>query len=234
MKREILGVLGGMGPMATSVFFERVIKNTLATCDQDHVDMMILNHASLPDRTLAIATGQHSIFLKAIEPDFKKMEAAEVTRIAIPCNTSHFFYEALSQMTSIPIINMVEETVKQLSQSGYAGKKIGILATDGTIKSGVYKNMLEKYGMVAISPDDKNQMVVMQTIYSIKSGEKPSMFEIEHLIYDMVRVQGCSKVILACTELSLLDLEETIQKFCVDAMDVLVKTSIEQCGRKLK
>lgn len=234
MKREILGVLGGMGPMATSVFFERVIKNTLATCDQDHVDMMILNHASLPDRTLAIATGQHSIFLKAIEPDFKKMEAAEVTRIAIPCNTSHFFYEQLKQMTHIPIINMVEETVKQLSQSGYTGKKIGILATDGTIKSGVYKNMLEKYGMVAISPDDKNQMVVMQTIYSIKSGEKPSMFEIEHLIYDMVRVQGCSKVILACTELSLLDLEETIQKFCVDAMDVLVKISIEQCGRKLK
>lgn len=234
MKKEILGVLGGMGPMATSVFFERVIKNTLATCDQDHVDMMILNHASLPDRTLAIATGQHSIFLKAIEPDFKKMEAAEVTRIAIPCNTSHFFYDALSKMTQIPIINMVEETVNQLVKSGFTGKKIGILATDGTIKSGVYKKALEKAGMEAVSPDDRNQMVVMQTIYRIKSGEKPSMFEIEHLIYDMVRVQGCSKVILACTELSLLDLEETIQKFCVDAMDVLVKISIEQCGRQIK
>lgn len=234
MKENVLGVIGGMGPMATSVFFERVIKRTVATCDQDHVDMIILNHASMPDRTLAIATGQHQIFLRAIEDDLKKMASCGAKHIAIPCNTSHFFYDQLKEMTTIPIIHMVEETVLKLKAQGLEGHKIGVLATDGTIRAGVYKRYLEKHHMVCVAPDATHQMMVMQTIYGIKSGEKPSMFEIEHLIHHMVKVEGCSRVILACTELSLLDLEETVQHVCIDAMDVLVERAIVLSGCQLK
>lgn len=234
MKKKILGVLGGMGPMATSVFFERVINRTEATCDQDHLEMVILNHAGLPDRTLAIATGQHQIFLNAIQSDFEKLKACGADYVAIPCNTSHYFYEALSQMSEIPIINMVQETVNRLKDMGLEGHKIGVLATDGTIKAGVYKKALETSGMICIEPDFNNQMLVMQTIYAIKSGIKPSMFEIEHLIHHMVKVEKCSKVILACTELSLLDLEETVQNYCIDAMDVLIETALVKCGKTLK
>ncbi|MGX8797358.1 aspartate/glutamate racemase family protein [Fusibacter sp. JL298sf-3] len=234
MIRGKLGVLGGMGPMATSVFFERVIRRTEATCDQDHLDMVILNHATLPDRTLAIATGQHHIFLKAIESDFKAFEQCGVTQIAIPCNTSHYFYKALSRMTSIPIINMVEETAVALVAEGFKGAKIGVLATDGTINSGVYKDVLAAHGMSCVVPMPKEQAIVMDTIYGIKSGDKTKLFEIEHLIDRLVNEAGCSKVVLACTELSLLDLEASVRTYCIDAMDQLVSASILRCGKSLK
>ncbi len=110
MTNKKLGVLGGMGPMATSVFFERVIKNTQATCDQEHIEMVILNHTSLPDRTRSIQTGDYDSFLHAVEKSIRDFETLKVSHIAIPCNTSHFFYKSLQAMTQIPIINMIDKT----------------------------------------------------------------------------------------------------------------------------
>ena len=103
-----LGVIGGMGPEATSFYYARVIARTKAESDQEHINMIILSHATMPDRTQAILTGNKLPFLKAITQDARDLEMLGVENIAIPCNTSHYFLEDIQKSTSVPIINMGE------------------------------------------------------------------------------------------------------------------------------
>src|SRR5699024_1562718 len=116
MIEQKLGVLGGMGPMATSVFLDKLIKNTDADKDQDHINTVILNHSTLPDRTEAILEDKKLPFLNAVKTDLELFEVAGVENIAIPCNTSHYFYKEIQSMTSINIINMIQVTIEYIAQ----------------------------------------------------------------------------------------------------------------------
>lgn len=234
MSNMKLGVIGGMGPMATSMFFERIIKKTSASKDQDHIDMVILNHATMPDRTEAIITGDHAPFLNNIRHDFEMLEKMGVTNIAIPCNTSHFFMDEMKKMTNVPIINMVEETAKEIKARFGSGKKVGILATDGTIQTATYEKACTKNGLEFIKPSEVDQETIMKIIYDIKSDLPIDVDAFERIILKMVDVSRCDCVILACTELSLINLSKYVSEFCIDAMDVLVEKSILYSGKNLK
>jgi aspartate racemase len=235
METKSLGVIGGMGPKATSVFFEKVIDNTVAGRDQDHLDMVILNHATLPDRTNIILNGNDELFLEAIQKDFNLLEKANVSNIAIPCNTSHFFYEKMLEMTDINIINMVDETVKEIYLKYGKDTKVGILATSGTIRTDIYKVGCEKYNMQLHTPTEELQSQIMNIIYNdIKGALDVDASGIETIISELVQNENCSIVILACTELSCIKLREDIAKYCIDAMDVLVNRSIELSGKNTK
>ena len=133
-----LGVIGGMGPEATSFYYARVIARTKAESDQEHINMIILSHATMPDRTQAILTGNKLPFLKAITQDARDLEMLGVENIAIPCNTSHYFLEDIQKSTSVPIINMVEESVRYVVEAHPKVKKIGIMGTDGTMQAKTY------------------------------------------------------------------------------------------------
>lgn len=233
MVQSSLGVIGGMGPKATAVFFDKVLENTAAERDQDHVDMVILNHATLPDRTEVILEGRDELFLEAVSRDLKLMELAGVSHIAIPCNTSHYFYDKMQEMTSVPIIHMVEETVKLVRARFGEGCKVGILATNGTIKSGIYEQVCNQYGLQLHTPDDRLQKQSMKIIYTnVKSNMDFSPKELEELIAELVRDHGCRCVILACTELSCIKLGSAASEVSVDAMQVLVERAIELSGRE--
>ncbi|MED3561067.1 aspartate/glutamate racemase family protein [Bacillus xiapuensis] len=225
-----LGVIGGMGPKATSVFFDRVVENTVADRDQDHIDMMILNHATLPDRTEAILNGREELFLEAVKKDFKLLEFAGVSHIAIPCNTSHYFYDQMQAMTDIPIIHMVDETLKVIDQKYGENAKIGLLATKGTISSGIYEKECGKYKMQMYVPTEAIQKQTMDIIYSIKADKVIDPLELEEIIHQLIFDEGCNCVILACTELSCVKISEDAAKYCVDAMEVLVEQSIALSG----
>lgn len=233
MQEKSLGVLGGMGPLATSVFLEKVVKSTQSSMDQDHIDMVILNHASLPDRTEAILENKGGAFLKAIKPDIELLEKANVANIAIPCNTSHYFYEEMQLMTNINIINMVQSTIHHIFEQHGTRCKIAILGTNGTISSGVYQKESEKYGVDVLIPDESSQQKIMNTIYRIKSNTNYNLEELETVIKRLVTKEQCVCVILACTELSCVKLHADIGKFCVDAMDILVRQSILLSGKKM-
>ncbi|RAP73497.1 aspartate racemase [Paenibacillus montanisoli] len=223
-----LGVLGGMGPKATSVFIDQIIESTVADRDQDHIDMVILNHASLPDRTHVILENCPEQFLRAIEKDIRLLEYAEVANIAIPCNTAHYYVNEMQQMTKIPIINMVEETMKVIHEAYGDDCKVGILATNGTLHSGIYSESARKYNMVPHLPSDPVQQQIMNIIYrDIKRGVQIDPKELESIIQHLIEDDGCQCIIIACTELSIIPLSGEAKQHCVDAMDVLVKKSIE-------
>ncbi|MBP0726360.1 aspartate/glutamate racemase family protein [Bacillus sp. RG28] len=229
-----LGVIGGMGPQATSVFFQKIIENTAAYKDQDHINMVILNHSTLPDRTSLILNQKEEI-LEYIYKDIQLLESIGVNHIAIPCNTVHYFYKEMNEITNISIINMVEETVKKIYKSCGKQSKVGILATSGTIKSGIYKEECEKYGLTLHIPNEEFHQKTMDIIYKDVKGElNTESSKLEEIIADLIHQEDYSCVILACTELSCIKLSDAVLPYCIDAMDVLVEKAITLSGNKLK
>ncbi len=228
-----IGVLGGMGSQATQYFFKKIIENTDADRDQDYPDMIIINQASLPDRTAIIQSGETEEFISMIERNLKILEFAQVDHIAITCNTSHFFFNKIQSKTKLPIINMVEETVKSIINNAIV-KKIGILATDGTILTKIYENECIKNNIEAIIPSTESQKKIMNIIYKeIKAGEKGNFDSFMEVVEEL-RDKECDAIILACTELSYLKENHKMPEYCVDALDVLVRKTIELSGKKLK
>lgn len=233
MEQKRLGIIGGMGPKATAVFMDKLVDHTAAVRDQDHIDMVVLNHASLPDRTEVILSGEKDRFLSAVEKDIRLLEHVGVANIAIPCNTSHYFYQDMQAMTSIPIIHMVDETLQEIARRYEAGSKVGVLATNGTLRSGIYRDTCAKYSMRYHDIDDAMQAEVMRIIYEdVKRDNNVSPDKLEAIIFDLIERAECQCVILACTELSCISISEAAKAHSIDAMAMLVKRSIELSGKK--
>ena len=223
-----LGVIGGMGPLATVSFYERVVLNTAAKCDNEHIDMVVLSHASMPDRTKCIIENRGGEFLEVIKKDFKILEDIGVEAVAIPCNTSHYFFDGFKKFTGLRIINMIEETILEVKKRGI--EKVAVFGTLGTLNSKVYEKYANQHGLLVkeVSPEDKQ--AVMDIIYDIK---ETNCLDGRRFVDILSRYCDDETVgIIACTELSLLDIPEDINT--IDALNVLVKRSIELSGAKVK
>lgn len=244
---EKLGVIGGMGPEATSYFYDEVVRHTQASCDQEHLNMVILSCASMPDRTRAIETGDHAALLAEMRSATAALEGLGCAHIAIPCNTSHYFYDQIQAMCAVPIIHMPREAARYAAAGAVAGergfdpaasaglferpiRRIGIMGTDGTVGSGVYAQACEAAGVEAVVPSPERQRDVMSLIYDdVKAGREPHLYLFERVLEEF-DAAGCDRVILACTELSVLKRYRTMPPRVLDAMDVLVRESIVRCG----
>lgn len=216
-----LGIIGGMGPLATADFYKKIILNEKAEKDSEHMNLVILNHADMPDRSECILQGTGEKFLSEIQKDFAILEQINVDAVAIPCNTSHYFFDDFQNLTKLPIINMIEETILEVKKRNY--KKAVVFATLGTVNSGLYEKYAAKHGVeiIPLSPDDRQR--VMDIIYEIKENnetERPDFIELLQN-YCSPSVIG----IIACTELSLISVPERIST--VDALNVLVEKCIE-------
>ena len=232
MKEEngkILGVIGGMGPLATQLFYRMVIESTDAGRDQDHINMIILNHATMPDKLAA---------------DAQYLVDGGATCIAIPCNTTHAVLDKLQERVSIPIINMVKSTAEYVS-SQVAGPIpgnehansfvqpekhiVGIMATSGTIKMELYQNACRQFDLEPVVPSPEKQELVMKMIYDGVKNGGPVSFEDFESVAGELQDMGAEKIILGCTELSVIRELFSLRDFYVDAMQVLTDRAIELC-----
>ena len=223
-----LGVIGGMGPLATVKFYDKVVLNTEAHNDNEHIDLIVLNHSTMPDRTRCIIENKNTEFLNEIKKDLEILDKIGVDIVAIPCNTSHYFYDEFKNFANLKIINMIEETILEIKRRGI--KKVAVFGTLGTLNSKVYNKYAEKNGIEVkeLSLEDKNS--VMDIIYKIKETnnlENKKFVEILNKYCDDETIG-----IIACTELSLLDISKNMNT--IDALDVLVNKSIEYSGAKIK
>lgn len=233
-KLKKLGVIGGMGPEASCYYYENVIAHTDASKDQEHIDMVILSHATMPDRTEAIMSGDDKHLIQLLQEDARTLESLGVANIAITCNTSHYFYNQIQKAVQIPVINMIHESVAFAVKEYDNVKKIGIMATDGTINSRIYHKECRKMGVTPVKPSEERQKDVMSLIYDdIKSGRPGDRNKFDRVMNEFVR-KGCDAVILACTELSVFKGRHEIPSICLDAMDVLVRESILRSGAQYK
>ena len=234
MSEKTLGILGGLGPLATVYFMDMIVKMTDAKTDQDHISMIVLNHAAIPDRTDFILDASKPNPLPMMVEDAKKLQAAGSDYVVMPCNTAHFFYEQIQNNITIPMLNIIEETV--IFAKERAGvKKLGILATKGTISAGSYQRMCEKYGIEWAVPSLHDEQSLMNIIYNqVKAGKEINITEFLKIIENM-KADGCDAVALGCTELSVINKDFALNREdIVDSLEVLAKRSIELCGKKVK
>ena len=231
---KTLGILGGVGPMATVSFMDMIVRMTKAEKDQEHIDMIVLNHATIPDRTAYILNNSSENPLPVMVRDAQRLEAAGADLIVIPCNTAHYFYDEISAGVDIPVLNIIEEAVDYARKNVPELKKLGLLATQGTIAAGSYEKVCRKYGIDYSVPSDENQQKVMDIIYNgVKAGKEIDFNSFLQIIEDM-KNDGCDAVILGCTELSVIH-----DKYCmnrpdvIDSMLVLAKRSITECRKEI-
>lgn len=224
-----LGVIGGMGPEATLYFYDGVIRHTKAHADQDHIDMVILSQASMPDRTRAILTGDDADLLCAMRSNAQALEALGCKNIAIPCNTSHYFFDQIQSFTKVPVLHMPREAAREAVCARQA-RRVGVMGTDGTVRSGIYSRELEALGAQAVVPCPARQADVMSLIYDdVKAGCPADMDKFARVMQEFEH-EGCDVVLLACTELSVIGRTHELPKSCLDAMDVLIRESILRSG----
>ncbi|WP_342514457.1 amino acid racemase [Sporosarcina sp. FSL K6-1522] len=232
MEKKTLGIIGGVGPLATMFVGEMIVRLTDAEKDQDHVDMIITNNPNIPDRTAFILGESAEDPVPVIVADAQRLGAAGADILAIPCNTAHSFLGQIQEGTDLPVINMIGETAARAAADG--AKRIGVLATTGTISTGIYQAACEQHGMTPIVPDAHIQSVIMSLIYDDVKAGKPADREKWTIIQAAMDEAGCDKVILGCTELSVVRQELGLGEQCIDSLLVLAETAIERCGHTVK
>lgn len=207
-----LGIVGGLGPLASSYLYEMITKKTKATKDQEHLNIAILSYAKTPDRTAYILNESSDSPFPYLLDNCKILEKLGVKMISIPCNTSCYFHEKLQNEINIPINNLIKNTVRYIKEKGY--KKVAILATTGTVKSKLYQDELLKENIEFCLP---NQDKVMEIIYNyVKSGKEVPNNVINELIKDI----DAECYILGCTELSILKGKLKLDSKFIDPLEI--------------
>lgn len=225
----MLGIIGGMGPMASAVFYDMISSKTDASCDQENLNLILLSHAGMPDRTRAILSkdeAQIEAVRSKLYADAMFLQNAGCTAIAVTCNTAHYFVNMIEGEIDIPFIHLIRETAEAVA-SEFGAKKVAVLATDGTIETRLYQDELSKRGVIAFTPKAEVQALVMHEIYEcIKSG-KPADEEIWQKIEEYVKAEGCEAAVLACTELSVVRKELSLGSFYFDPMDIMAERCLD-------
>lgn len=225
-----LGILGGLGPMSSVYFCELMTRHTKAERDQDHVNFILSSRADTPDRTAFIMGKSEENPVNVMRSEVQRLITAGAEVIAIPCNTAHYFYNAISEMASVPVINIIKQTALFCKRSGIG--KVGILATEGTVQSGAYTDMFKMAEIETLVPSEEEQKIISRIIYDeIKRGQAPSMEDFMQ-VAESLRARGCDCIILGCTELSLLKRDGALDDdVFVDSLEVLAYSAIKLCGK---
>ena len=233
MQKRAIGIIGGMGPLATHDLFGKILKSTDAHSDAEHIRIYMDCHAGVPDRTKAILEGGESPVPYILE-SAEKLASIGAELLLIPCNTSHYFYNEIAAASPVPVLNMIAETAGALQREGIG--RVGLLATDGTVKAGVYQNELERHGIAVCCPDEVGQRAVMNLIYDgVKAGAETFDTTAMVQVLSDLRAAGAERIVLGCTELPIgfqtfgIPLDDT-----VDAADVLAKAAVAAAGYPVK
>ncbi len=217
--------------MATAYFMELVVKMTKAKTDQEHLEMVIYNSPAIPDRTAYILGKSEQSPLPAIISLGCRLREEKCTCIAIPCITAHYFHRQIQDGIGLPVIHAIRETAEILKDGGIS--RVGIMATDGTILSGIFQKEIEEAGMQAVVPEEEIQRLVTSLIYDdVKAGRTPDMDKFAK-IRESLRKNGAEVIVLGCTELSVIKKDHELGAGFIDSMEVLAGASIRMCKKEV-
>jgi aspartate racemase len=219
-----------MGPLATADFLAKLVRATPARRDQDHIPTLVCSAVDIPDRASAIL-GRGPDPLPAMRAALARLETAGATRIAIPCNTAHHWHAALQAVTALPILHIVDAVADDLAGSGLAGGPIGLLASAGTLRVGLYPERLARHGFTGLSPDPDGQDAVVAAIDLVKAGRVAEAALILEAQARALVAAGCRRVVMACTEIpvALSDLDDELAGVMVDATESLARACVAAC-----
>lgn len=223
--KKTIGIIGGMGPMATCDLMKKIFEVSDADCDQKYVHVCVDCNTNIPDRTKAILEKGEDPIPEMVKSAVS-LQNMGADLLMIPCNTAHFFYDRLKIFTDIPILHMPRETVKALKEQNISCA--AVLATDGVIKSGVYEKELRTQGIKTIYPDAEQQQKIMAVIYQcIKAGKKDvEKYGLDDILKSLIK-QGAQSVILGCTELPIAFSLAGIRENIVDPTEIAARAALK-------
>ena len=238
MSTKTIGILGGMGPEATVDCFDKIIKNTPAASDQDHLRVVIDSNPKVPDRTAAII-GEGESPVPILVAGCQALERAGADFIIIPCVSAHIFLADVLQQIELPILSIFDAVAEGIMRDYSEIKTVGLMGTTGTVSGGQFQERLKQDGIRTVVPDDKMQLKVMDAVYDIKNSEaKRSRAEIkadlvaaaESLVAQ--KPEGAQGIIAGCTEIPLVLRQEFLPVPYFDAVTILARAAILRSGIK--
>ena len=220
--------------MATADLYRKIIERTRADRDNEHIRVYIDGNAAIPDRTAAILHGGEDPVPEMLSA-LRHLEACGADCIIMPCNTAHYFLPRLREQTALPILDMQRITAA-VCRERFPGKTAAILATDGTVQSGLYDRARDAEGVRWMHPGEYEQKSLMHLIYGVVKASRPMEPEKERwdAILDTLRGQGADLFILGCTELPVLAGVLPSEGPFLDPTDELAKAAIRFCGYEVK
>jgi len=224
---KMIGVLGGMGPAATADFYQKIIRATPAKVDQDHLKVLIFSNPQVPDRTAAIQ-GEGPDPLPILVAGAEVLIQGGADLITIPCVTAHHYYDALQRAISVPILHLVGETVTAVVGEYPGLRRLGLLATTGTLQSRLFEHYFEPRGFTILRPDPMVQdSTVMEAIYAVKHGEP--LERARRLIHEAARHlqgQGAEAILAGCTEVPLILQDGDLPVPVIDPTWILAQAAV--------
>lgn len=229
MKKSI-GILGGMGPLATADLYRKIVLLTKASCDNDHIRVYIDSNPSIADRTAAILHGGTDP-VPEMTAALQSLEKCGADCIIMPCNTAHYFLPRLQTLTDIPFISMLDATAAACAAL-YPGKRAAVLATRGTLSTGLYEKALAARGVDYVLPTESQRDVLMHLIYDVVKASKPLAPEEGTWVKLLaeLRAMRADYFILGCTELPIVADTLPAEGPFVDPTSELAKAAIRFCG----
>jgi aspartate racemase len=225
-RTKTVGVLGGMGPAATLDFFARVLAQTNAGRDQDHIRLIIDCNPSLPDRNAAIA-GTGPSPAPALQEMARGLARAGAELLVMPCNAAHAFENDIRAATTLPFIGIVAATAEALHRTEPHLRRAGILATTGCIDAGLYQTALDRVGIDSIVPQGATRDLFMQALQRIKSGDTGTTPKSEMMaVAEALVAEGAQAIIAGCTEVPLVLEPADVTVPLLNSTDCLVQATI--------
>ena len=228
MGKKTIGIIGGMGPLATADLLEKIILHTKAACDQDHLRVFIDSNTNIPDRTAAILQGGADT-VPELTASARGLERQGAELLLMPCNTAHYFYDAVQASVSVPVLHMIRLTAQALRERGV--RTAGLLATDGTVQTGLYQQCFEGAGIRLLIPDGPGQRAIMDMTYAgVKAGNLDYDASAAREAMEALLRRGAETLILGCTELPLAVKQYGIDLPAADPTLELALAAIRQAG----
>jgi len=201
VEKKTIGIIGGMGPLATVDLFRKIVVHTKAACDQDHLRILIDNDPSIEDRTAALLYGGADPTPK-LAAAARNLQRGGAQLLVIPCNTAHCFYDAVQAAVDVPVLHMIHITARALAGRGI--RQAGLLSTSGTVQTGIYQDCFAGTGIALLTPGEAGQKALMDAIYWIKAGKMDfDASGVEGVVEELLD-RGAETLILGCTELPLM------------------------------
>ena len=227
MKR--LGILGGMGPAASAEYITRLIQQTQANCDQEHIPFVLWNEPRTPDRSTSLRNGDGKP-LPYLLQGIQALKTAGCDLIVIPCNTAHFWYDELIKF-QVPIIHIVDSVAYSLCDADVNNGIIGIIGTQATIELGLYQNHLIDWNCIVPSQEEMDN-TVQPAIDLVKAGDMVKSHTMLMSVVDSLISRGAKAVVLGCTEIPLAIREDNQNGIpLINSIDSLVKVAIKEFDR---
>lgn len=230
MKAESLtiGVLGGMGPAATVDFLSKLVESETAKRDQDHVPVVVWSDPRIPDRTLALMSPDYPQPGASLIRGARKLVAMGAGVIGIACNTAHHWFDEVQAAVDVPVVHIADAVTEELRRGGLAGATIGLMCTQGTLRSGFYTRRLRTAGFRLLVSEAEPQGRIDAAIAAVKAGDLIEGGALAKAAARSLIGQGADAVLLACTELpvALRDVDSGDIPF-IDATAALARACVE-------